>query len=80
MVFDKDMWPLENMTASQYNANGTTHDTDSAINYFFEKLLKLKGTMITDMGKREAEERDVFMVIFCDITLKSKIRLNGQII
>lgn len=62
VVFDKDMWPLENMTASQYNANGTTHDTDSAINYFFEKLLKLKGMMITDMGKREAEERDSFMI------------------
>ncbi len=62
VVFDKDMWPLENMTASQYNANGTTHDTDSAINYFFEKLLKLKDMMITDMGKREAEERDAIMI------------------
>lgn len=64
VIFDKNKKPIANMTAEQYNSNGTTHDTDSAINHFFEKLLRLKGMMLTESGKREAERRDAVMVTF----------------
>jgi uncharacterized protein len=50
------MTPRENMTAEEYR-NGK----DTAINHFYEKLLKLKDLMNTDYGRRVAAERHRFM-------------------
>ena len=47
-IFDPKVWPNVNLAAHEYNADGNTHDTDGFINHFFEKLLKLKGLMLTE--------------------------------
>lgn len=66
IVFDKNTYPIVDITLEQYNSNnkGTTHDTDSAINHFFEKLLKLSNLMMTESGKKEAIERQKIMIEF----------------
>ena len=63
-IFDPAVWPNVNLAAHEYNADGNTHDTDGFINHFFEKLLKLKGLMLTEPGKTEAENRQQIMVDF----------------
>lgn len=65
-IFDKDIMPNVNITIEEYNGNGTntTHDIDSAINHFFEKLLKLSNLMMTSSGKEEATERQEIMIDF----------------
>lgn len=63
-IFDPAVWPNVNLAAHEYNADGNTHDTDGFINHFFEKLLKLKGLMLTEPGKTEAEDRQQIMVDF----------------
>ena len=63
-IFDSAVWPNVNLAAHEYNADGNTHDTDGFINHFFEKLLKLKGLMLTEPGKTEAESRQQIMVDF----------------
>lgn len=64
VIFRKDVWPLVDITAEQYSGHGTTHDTDSFVNHFFEKLLKLRGMMMTEPGRQEATLRDEQMVGF----------------
>ena len=63
-IFDPKVWPNVNLAAHEYNADGNTHDTDGFINHFFEKLLKLKGLMLTEPGRIEAESRQQIMVDF----------------
>ena len=63
-IFDPAVWPNANLAAHEYNADGNTHDTDGFINHFFEKLLKLKGLMLTEPGRIEAENRQQIMVDF----------------
>ncbi len=63
-IFDPTVWPNVNLAAHEYNADGNTHDTDGFINHFFEKLLKLKGLMLTKPGRIEAENRQQIMVDF----------------
>ena len=63
-IFNPKVWPNVNLAAHEYNADGNTHDTDGFINHFFEKLLKLKGLMLTEPGKTEAESRQQIMVDF----------------
>ena len=63
-IFDRNLFPNENISQEEYNSGGTTHKTDNAINHFFEKLLKLKDLMMTDSGKREAVKRQRIMVDF----------------
>jgi len=57
----REMWnpdepPKLNMTKDEYKSN-----TGNSINHFYEKLLLLKDTMNTEMGKKIAEERHRFM-------------------
>ena len=63
-IFDPKVWPNVNLAAHEYNADGNTHDTDGFINHFFEKLLKLKGLMLTLPGRIESESRQQIMVDF----------------
>lgn len=63
-IFDPKIWPNVDLAAHEYNADGNTHDTDGFINHFFEKLLKLKGLMLTKPGQKEAEDRHQIMVNF----------------
>ena len=63
-IFNPKVWPNVNLAAHEYNADGNTHDTDGFINHFFEKLLKLKGLMLTEPGRTEAENRQQIMVDF----------------
>ncbi|MCL2864991.1 MAG: HD domain-containing protein [Lachnospiraceae bacterium] len=66
IIFDKDVFPNVAITVEEYSGNGTktTHDTDSAINHFFEKMLKLRNLMMTKAGRQESEERQRIMVDF----------------
>lgn len=66
IVFNREVFPNINITIEEYNSNetNTTHGTDSAINHFFEKLLKLSDIMMTKSGSQEAIERQKIMVKF----------------
>ena len=56
--FDKNIFPIENMTADNY----TKRTADSSVCHIFEKLLKLKGLMLTDSGKEEVKNRHQIIV------------------
>ncbi len=64
VIFDENTYPNVNITQAEYNSNGTTHSTDSAINHFFEKLLKPSNLMLTKSGKHESIERQRIMIDF----------------
>ena len=55
-----------------FRSNGGTHDGDSFINYFFEKLLKLPKIMMTDPGRDEALVRQQTMVTFLRAYFREK--------
>ena len=71
-IFDPTVWPDVNIDARRYNANGGTHDGDSFINYFFEKLLKLAKIMMTDPGRDKALIRQQTMVTFLRAYFREK--------
>lgn len=60
--FDKENWPEVNISPEKYKCSG--RKSDNFINHFFEKLLKLKNLMLTQEGKKEAEGRHSFMILF----------------
>lgn len=55
-VHDPSVAPRENMTVEEYRSG-----RDTAVNHFYEKLLKLKDLMNTETGRRRAEGRHRFM-------------------
>jgi uncharacterized protein len=54
------VFPNSTIEAAVYKTKGSDH----TINHFFDKLLKLKGLMMTDSGSREATLRHDFLVSF----------------
>ena len=56
--FDKDIFPIENITADEYNSRCA----NSSVCHIFEKILKLKYLMMTDSGKEEAINRHKIVV------------------
>ena len=54
----------QNMTKAEYASKDTVEQT--TIHHFHEKLLKLKGKMNTEAGRRLAEHRHRFMEEFLD--------------
>lgn len=55
-IYDPELPPRTEMTREQYRNGQTT-----AINHFYEKLLKLKSLLHTDSARAIAEERHRFM-------------------
>ncbi len=55
-VHDPNLKPRETMTKEEYRSG-----QDTAINHFYEKLLKLKQLMNTEYGKQLAEQRHIYM-------------------
>ena len=65
IIFDKDIFPLVDIDAETYSKCGTNYGKeDTAINHFFDKLLKIKSLMMTESGKEEARIRHKFMMEF----------------
>lgn len=58
-LYDPEIKPNLNMTKEQYKSS-----TAPTINHFYEKLLLLKDRMNTATGRRIAEERHRFMLVF----------------
>ena len=56
--FNKDVFPATYQNANEYkNSKSTT-----AVNHIFEKILKLKGLMLTQSGKKEASYRETIVI------------------
>lgn len=60
-IHDPDVAAREAMTEEEYRSG-----RDTAINHFYEKLLKLRGLMNTDAGRAMAEERHRFMETYLE--------------
>ncbi|GLE10639.1 hypothetical protein PINS_up022856 [Pythium insidiosum] len=60
-LYDPEIPPTAEISQAQYMEKSRAAPT---INHFYEKLLKLKGMMKTNAGRRIAEERHVFMEQF----------------
>lgn len=61
LIYDPSIPVRKNMTKEEYRKNKTT-----AINHFYEKLLKLEGLMNTQSGKRLAKKRQTIMEEFLE--------------
>lgn len=59
IIFDRTNFPKINFK-SDYLVTGS----ESAINHFFDKILKLKDLMMTNAGKKEAISRHEFIIEF----------------
>lgn len=61
-LFDNEQKPKEKLSQEEYmNKNREENHT---INHFFDKLLKLRSAMQTEVGRKEAERRHKFMIAF----------------
>ena len=58
--FNKDLWPIENMSAEIY-ANS---EPSTSMCHIFEKCLRVRDIMMTNSGKAEAQKRHEFMFNF----------------
>lgn len=59
LIYDPDIQPREKMTKEEYRTEKST-----AVNHFYEKLLKLKNLMNTNTAKEMAEARHQLMEDF----------------
>ncbi len=63
-LFNAAELPNENLTPEEYK--NKNRKGNHSINHFFDKLLKLKGAMQTETGRRMAAQRHKFMVVFLE--------------
>lgn len=61
VLYDPEIKPNLNMTKEEYK-----NSTAPTINHFYEKLLLLKGLMKTDQGKKMAQQRHDFMLVYLE--------------
>ena len=61
-LFDENVFPQKDLTKEEYK--NLSRKENSTINHFFDKLLKLKNAMQTDIGRKEAQKRHNFMLDF----------------
>jgi uncharacterized protein len=61
LMYDPEIPVREKMTKEQYR-----NEKSTAVNHFYEKLLKLKTNMNTSYAKRLAEERHAFLETFLE--------------
>ncbi|WP_342423495.1 HD domain-containing protein [Paenibacillus sp. FSL E2-0178] len=61
-VYDPEIPPRDESLKEEYR----NYSKGTAVNHFYEKLLKLKDLMNTSYGKQLAEERHQFMLIFLE--------------
>lgn len=66
--FNRDVFPSYMKDASTYRKTGSNF----TIHHFFDKLLRLKSLMMTNPGKKEAEQRHQFMVDFLNQFFKEE--------
>jgi uncharacterized protein len=66
--FLPNVFPQPSKDADAYRKNGSNH----TINHFFDKLLKIKSLMMTDMGKKESLARHQFLVNFLEQFFKEE--------
>nr|WP_309100658.1 HD domain-containing protein [Fredinandcohnia onubensis] len=71
LIYDPELPYRESMTNEEYRNGKST-----AVNHFYEKLLKLKDTLNTNAAKKTAQERHDFMTAFLDQFYKE---WNGQL-
>ncbi|MEK5442155.1 MULTISPECIES: HD domain-containing protein [unclassified Fredinandcohnia] len=71
LIYDPALPFRESMTKEEYR-----NDKSTAVNHFYEKLLKLKDTLNTNAAKKAAKERHDFMTAFLDQFYKE---WNGQL-
>ncbi len=71
LIYDPELPFRESMTKEEYRNGKST-----AVNHFYEKLLKLKDTLNTNAAKKAAQERHDFMTSFLDQFYKE---WNGQL-
>ncbi|CAM3052852.1 HD domain-containing protein [Filibacter tadaridae] len=69
-LYDADEHTRENMSEEEYRSKNT-----ASVTHFYEKLLLLKDLMVTNEGKRIAEERHTFMCAFLE-QLDREIGMN----
>lgn len=60
-LYDRNVAPRSAMTEEEYRSSA-----GNTLNHFYEKLLKLKDLMNTDLAKQIAEERHSFMAVFLE--------------
>ncbi len=71
LMYDPDLPYREVLTKEEYRNGKST-----AVNHFYEKLLKLKDTLNTNAAKEVAQERHDFMLAFLEQFYKE---WNGQV-
>ena len=74
--FDRNIFPIQNISADKY----TKRCADSSVCHMFEKILKLKDLMLTDVGKKEAKIDIKLLLISCIIYSQKKMHQIGLII
>lgn len=63
-IFDPRIPARESLTQEEYQSQKNSGVETTAINHFYEKLLKIKDLMKTETGKRIASERHAFLLSY----------------
>ena len=56
--FEKDIWPRDHFSAESYQKSTSS----TSVCHIFEKILKLKGLMLTEAGQKEAQNRHQIVI------------------
>ncbi len=62
VIFDKNIFPETTLSTEEYR--DISRASDTGINHFFDKLLKIQGLLFTDAAKEMSQARQDFMISF----------------